>query len=225
MNNKAVVLLSGGLDSSTCLAIAKNQGFDCYTLSIDYGQKQIAELQSSKQMSLLLGAKEHKIVSVNLNCFGGSALTDSALSVPDFSKHDEIPITYVPARNTVFLSLALSYAETLGVFDIFIGANQVDYSGYPDCRLPYLRAFEAMANLATKASVEGKGVFKIHTPLLMMNKAEIVQTGTRLGLDYSLTVSCYRLDDQGRACGQCDSCTFRKKGFLEAGISDPTRYV
>ena len=223
MTKKAVVLLSGGLDSTTVLAIARDQGFECHTVSFDYGQRHQAELNASRQVSAVLGARDHKLLKLDLRDIGGSALTDDGIDVPE-QIEEGIPVTYVPARNTVFLSLALGWAEVLGARDIFIGANDVDYSGYPDCRPEYLQAFEAMANLATKAGVEGDH-FHIRAPLLRLTKSEIVQEGDRLGVDYGMTVSCYQADDDGRACGVCDSCRYRRKGFEEAGINDPTRYV
>lgn len=222
MSKKAVVLLSGGLDSTTVLAIAQKQGYECYTISFDYGQRHRSELNASKQMSQGLGAKDHKTLKLDLRDIGGSALTDDSLDVPE-AIEGGIPVTYVPARNTIFLSLALGWAEVLGARDIFIGANDVDYSGYPDCRPEYLEAFEKMANLATKAGIKGDH-FHIKAPLLRLTKSEIVQEGNCLGVDYGLTVSCYQADDEGRACGLCDSCRYRKKGFQEAGIDDPTRY-
>jgi 7-cyano-7-deazaguanine synthase len=224
MSKKAVILFSGGVDSTTCLAIAKAQGFDCYALSFSFGQKHIAEVDAARLLAKKMGAIQHKTLTINLDEIGGSALTDKNIAVPDYNNDDEIPVTYVPARNTIFLSIALGWAEVLGAFDIFIGANCLDYSGYPDCRPEYLQAFEAMANLATKAGIEGKH-FHIQAPLLRMNKKEIIQKGLELGIDYGATVSCYRADAAGRACGYCDSCVYRKKGFLEAGIADPTRYV
>ncbi len=225
---KAVVLLSGGLDSATVLAMAAAQGFSCYSISFDYGQRHRAELDASKRVSAAMGAVEHKILTLGLQNIGGSALTDHAIAVPDFDDPDKeaasvVPATYVPARNTIFLSLALGWAEVLEARDIFIGANVVDYSSYPDCRAEYLQAFEAMANLATRAGVEGDH-FQIHAPLLNLSKAEIIREGERLGVDYGLTISCYRADAQGVACGVCDSCTYRRKGFLEAGVADPTPY-
>jgi 7-cyano-7-deazaguanine synthase len=222
MRKKAIILFSGGLDSTTCIAIAKSQRFDCYALSFCYGQKQSAEIDSAKQIAAAAGVVEHKIVTLAL---GGSALTDADKQIEDFKTRDAIPNTYVPARNTVFLSVALGYAETVNAQDIFIGANIMDYSGYPDCRPDYLRAFEQMANLATKAGVEEGVKYSIHAPLLKMTKAEIIQEGIRLGVDYAPTVTCYRADQHGRACGKCDSCEFRKKGFMEAKVIDPTRYV
>ena len=223
MSKKAIVLLSGGLDSTTVLAIARDQGFECHTISFDYGQRHQAELAASRQVSVALGACGHKTVRLDLRDIGGSALTDDGIDVPE-EIEEGIPVTYVPARNTVFLSLALGWAEVLGARDIFIGANDVDYSGYPDCRPEYLQAFEKMANLATKAGVEGDH-FHIRAPLLCLTKSEIVQEGHRLGVDYGMTVSCYQADEDGRACGVCDSCRYRRKGFEEAGMEDPTRYA
>ena len=222
MTKKAVILLSGGLDSATVLAIAQSQGYECYTMSFDYGQRHRSELAASKRVSEALSAKAHKTIKLDLRDLGGSALTDDDIEVPE-EIGDGIPVTYVPARNTVFLSLALGWAEILGARDIFIGANDVDYSGYPDCRPEYLQAFETMANLATKAGVEGD-CFRIQAPLLKLTKSEIIQEGDKLGVDYGITVSCYQADDEGRACGVCDSCRYRKKGFEEAGIIDPTPY-
>jgi 7-cyano-7-deazaguanine synthase len=221
---KAVILFSGGLDSTTSLAIAKSQGFECYALSFAYGQKHHAELEAAKAIANKLKVKEHKIVSLALDELGGSALTDANIDVPDYQGDGNIPVTYVPARNTIFLSIARGWIEILGGFDIFIGANQLDYSGYPDCRSEYFHAFETLANLATKAGVEGTR-YTIHTPLVQLKKHEIIQRGISLGIDYGMTVSCYRLDSKGRACAQCDSCIYRKKGFAEAGIIDPTRYA
>lgn len=222
MNKRAVVLLSGGLDSATVLAIAANQGYDCYALSFDYGQRAQTELNAAKQLVSALGAKEHRVFSLDLAQFGGSALTDTAIDVPSDAQ-DGIPITYVPARNTIFLSLALAWAEVLHADAIFIGVNAVDYSGYPDCRPEFIAAYEQMANLATRNGITGEP-FKIETPLIDLTKAEIIQQGTALGLDYGLTVSCYQSDDDGRACGNCDSCHLRAKGFADAGLPDPTRY-
>ncbi|TDV54398.1 preQ(0) biosynthesis protein QueC [Pseudomonas graminis] len=219
---RAVILLSGGLDSATVVAMAKADGFSCYTMSFDYGQRHRAELQAAERVAADMGVVEHKVIGLNLNGIGGSALTDSSIAVPE-TPGDGIPVTYVPARNTVFLSLALGWAEVLGARDIFIGVNAVDYSGYPDCRPEFVESFERMANLATKAGVEGKG-FTIQAPLQMLSKADIVKTGTRLGVDYGLTVSCYQADEQGRACGKCDSCRLRAEGFAAAGVADPTRY-
>lgn len=220
--NKAVVLLSGGLDSATTLAIAREQGFDCYAISFDYGQRHRVELNAAADLAQHMNVAEHKTVSINLDNMGGSALTDPNITVPD-TPSEGIPVTYVPARNTVFLAIALGWAEVLNATDIFIGVNAVDYSGYPDCRPEFIAAFENVANLATKAGVEGQS-FIIHTPLIQLSKAEIIQKGVELGLDYAMTVSCYRADEQGRACGECDSCRFRKAGFAQAGIPDPTRY-
>lgn len=219
---RAVILLSGGLDSATVVAMAKADGFACYTMSFDYGQRHRAELQAAERVAKDLGVVEHKVIGLNLNGIGGSALTDSSIAVPE-TPSEGIPVTYVPARNTVFLSLALGWAEVLGARDIFIGVNAVDYSGYPDCRPEFVESFERMANLATKAGVEGQG-FTIQAPLQMLSKADIVKAGTRLGVDYGLTVSCYQADDQGRACGKCDSCRLRAEGFSAAGVTDPTRY-
>lgn len=219
---RAVILLSGGLDSATVVAMAKADGFACYTMSFDYGQRHRAELEAAERVAKDLGVIEHKVIGLNLNGIGGSALTDSSIAVPE-APGEGIPVTYVPARNTVFLSLALGWAEVLGARDIFIGVNAVDYSGYPDCRPEFVESFERMANLATKAGVEGQG-FTIQAPLQMLSKADIVKAGTRLGVDYGLTVSCYQADDHGRACGKCDSCRLRAEGFLAAGVTDPTRY-
>ncbi|MCX4186335.1 7-cyano-7-deazaguanine synthase QueC [Methylophaga sp. OBS4] len=219
---RAVVLLSGGLDSATVLAIAKAEGYDCYTISFDYGQRHRAELDASMALSKQLGAVEHKIINIDLTAIGGSALTDNNIAVPQ--QHEEgIPVTYVPARNTVFLSIALGWAEVLNAAAIFVGVNAVDYSGYPDCRPEYIAAYEKMANLATKTGVEGQPL-KIETPLIDLSKAAIIQRGMTLGVDYSQTVSCYQADAQGRACGHCDSFRFRKQGFEQAGIPYPTRY-
>ncbi|HEU4709505.1 MAG TPA: 7-cyano-7-deazaguanine synthase QueC [Methylophilaceae bacterium] len=219
---KAVVLLSGGLDSATVLAVARSQGYKCYCLSLDYHQRHIAELEAARRVAEELGAAAHRIVQLDLSMFGGSALTDASIAVPQ-SPTEGIPVTYVPARNTIMLSLALAWAEVLGARDIFIGVNALDYSGYPDCRKEYVDAFQRMANLATKAAVEGNTI-TVHAPLIDLTKAEIVQLGHRHGLDYALTVSCYQADEQGRACGKCDSCRLRREGFLAAGLPDPTRY-
>jgi 7-cyano-7-deazaguanine synthase len=221
-DKKALILLSGGLDSATVVALATAQGYSCYSMSFDYGQRHRAELQAAERVAQQLGVVEHKVVGINLNGIGGSALTDSSLDVPE-SPTEGIPITYVPARNTVFLALALGWAEVLGARDIFIGVNAVDYSGYPDCRSEFIEAFERMANLATRAGVEGQG-FRIQAPLQYMSKAEIIQAGTRHGVDYGLTVSCYQADSDGRACGKCESCRLRAAGFASAGVVDPTRY-
>ncbi len=219
---KAVILLSGGLDSATVVAMAKADGYACYSMSFDYGQRHRAELQAAEQVAWQLGVVAHKVIGLDLDGMGGSALTDSSIAVPE-APGEGIPVTYVPARNTVFLSLALGWAEVLGARDIFIGVNAVDYSGYPDCRPAFIEAFERLANLATKAGVEGDG-FRIQVPLQHMSKADIVQAGVRLGVDYGLTVSCYQADTQGRACGRCDSCRLRAAGFAAAGVADPTRY-
>tara|TARA_R110002110_G_scaffold240244_2_gene456455 strand:+ start:52681 stop:53382 length:702 start_codon:yes stop_codon:yes gene_type:complete len=219
---RAVILVSGGLDSTTVLAMARAQGYQCFTLSFDYGQRHRAELQAAARASAALGDVEHKVVTLNLDSIGGSALTDMAIAVPE-EETAGIPITYVPARNTVFLSIALGWAEVLGANDIFIGVNAVDYSGYPDCRPEYIAAFETMANLATRAGVEGQKL-TIHTPLMDLSKGDIIRAGTALGVDYSLTVSCYQATGQGLACGKCDSCRLRREGFSQAGIADPTRY-
>lgn len=219
---KAVILISGGLDSTTVLAIAKAQGYDCYTLSFNYGQRHKAELFAAERTAKSLGSIRHKVIGLDLRSIGGSALTDDQINVPE-EETSGIPVTYVPARNTVFLSIALGWAEVLGAQDIFVGVNAVDYSGYPDCRPEYIDAFERMANLATKAGVEGKKL-SIRAPLMKMTKADIIQQGLQLGVDYSLTVSCYQADDAGRACGKCDSCRLRKIGFVQAGVVDPTMY-
>lgn len=223
MMKNAVVLLSGGLDSATCLAIAKSQGYACYCLSFDYGQRHRAELIAAAKVARALGATEHRVLDLGLAQFGGSALTDKAIAVPTAGVQPGIPVTYVPARNTIMLSLALAWAEVLGARDIFVGVNAVDYSGYPDCRPEYIAAFEHLANLATKAAVEGARL-AVHAPLIALSKAEIIQRGCALGVDYSLTVSCYQADDTGRACGICDSCRLRAEGFGAAGIGDPTVY-
>ena len=218
----AVVLLSGGLDSATVLAMARAQGYECYALSVDYGQRHHSELEAADRVAKMLGAKEHRVVNIDLTGFGGSALTDNNIAVPQ-QPGEGIPTTYVPARNTIMLSLALAWAEVLQSQDIFIGVNAVDYSGYPDCRPAFIEAFERMANLATKAAVEGSAL-TVHAPLLHLSKAEIVQQGSALGVDYARTVSCYQADEQGRACGVCDSCRLRRAGFAAAGIPDPTVY-
>ena len=224
---RAVVLLSGGLDSTTTFAVAKSRGFEVYALSVDYGQRHRVELERAAAIAKVLGAAEHRTVRLDLRAIGGSALT-ADVAVPKDRSDDAIgtgiPVTYVPARNTILLGVALGYAEVAGAFDLFIGANVLDYSGYPDCRPEFLKAFEDLANLATKAGVEGAGRFRVHAPLLKMTKAEIIREGTRLGVDYSLTLSCYDPDPQGRACGHCDSCQLRRKGFAEAGVNDPTEY-
>ena len=222
MQPKAVILLSGGLDSATVLAIARHQGYACHALSMEYGQRHLAELQAARRVAGALGVVEHKLIHIGLGEIGGSALTDPAIAVPQ-TLEEGIPVTYVPARNTLFLSLALGWAEVIGARDIFIGVNAVDYSGYPDCRPEFIRAFEGLANLATKAGVEGRR-FRIQTPLIDLSKAQIIQRGVGLGVDYGLTVSCYQADAEGRACGVCDSCRLRARGFAEAGVADPTRY-
>ena len=224
---KAVVLLSGGLDSTTALAVARSQGFECYALSVDYGQRHRVELERAATVANALGAVEHRTVKLDLRQIGGSALTSDVAVPKDRSADDMghgVPVTYVPARNTILLGLALGYAEVVGAFDLFIGANVLDYSGYPDCRPEFLTAFEGLANLATKAGVEGAGQFRVHSPLLKLTKAEIIRAGTKLGVDYAPTLSCYDPDAAGRACGRCDSCLLRKKGFAEAGVPDPTIY-
>ena len=220
---RAVILVSGGLDSTTVLAMAQSQGYACYTLSFDYGQRHRGELHAAERVSRTLGDVEHKVVVLNLDSIGGSALTDLSIAVPE-EETPGIPVTYVPARNTVFLSIALGWAEVLGAHDIFIGVNAVDYSGYPDCRPEYIAAFENMANLATRAGVEGQKI-SIHTPLMQMGKGEIIRAGVALGVDYSLTVSCYQVTEEGLACGKCDSCRLRRQGFIDAGLEDPTNYV
>lgn len=222
MNKRAVVLLSGGLDSATVLAIARSQGYQCYALSMAYGQRHAAELNAAARIAKALEAVDHKVMSIGLDSIGGSALTDTTIQIPE-QLAEGIPVTYVPARNTVFLSMALGWAEVLDAQDIFIGVNAVDYSGYPDCRPKFIEAFEHLANLATKAGVEGKS-FQIHTPLIDLSKGEIIQQGIALGLDYSLTVSCYQATENGEACGSCDSCRLRARGFSEAGVPDPTNY-
>ncbi|MBS4052586.1 MAG: 7-cyano-7-deazaguanine synthase QueC [Methylomonas sp.] len=218
----AIILLSGGLDSITVLALAKRQGYDCYALSFDYGQRHNAELEAAKNIAQHYRVLEHKIIRLGLDSIGGSALTDAHIEVPQ-SPQEGIPVTYVPARNTIFLSFALGWAEVLNVHDVFIGVNAVDYSGYPDCRPAFIEAFQTMANLATKAGVEGHKI-QIHTPLIALSKAEIIAQGIGLGVDYASTVSCYAADRQGRACGRCDACRLRKAGFAQAGVPDPTCY-
>lgn len=220
---KAIILLSGGLDSATCLAIAKNDGFECHALSFSYGQRHLSEITAARAIAKSMGVVDHRVVQLDIGQFGSSALTDTSIEVPSHTGSSHIPITYVPARNTVFLSIALGLAEVLGAYDIFIGANAVDYSGYPDCRPEFIHAFQSLANVATKAGVEGQR-FTIQAPLIKLSKAEIIQWGTRLGVDYQMTVSCYQLDEGGAACGHCDSCVLRKRGFQEAQINDPTRY-
>jgi len=228
MKEKALILLSGGLDSTTCLAIAQQQGFDCYGLSFDYGQRHRIELLAAEKIAKHMGVVDYKVVPINLRMFGGSALTDDAIHVPEAPSAgspslSEIPVTYVPARNTIFLAIALGWAEVLNAKHIYIGVNSVDYSGYPDCRPEFIRAFQTMANLATRAGVEGEGPI-FHTPLISLSKSDIIKLGTELGVDYSLTISCYQADESGQACGLCDSCRLRKNGFDQAGVSDPTKY-
>jgi len=222
LKNKAVVLLSGGLDSATTLAIATEAGYECYAISFDYGQRHRCELDAAAILAKQLGAVEHKVVGLDLGSIGGSALTDDNIAVPNHAT-EGIPVTYVPARNTIFLSIALGWAEVLAAQNIFIGVNAVDYSGYPDCRPEFITAFEQVASLATKAGVEGHP-FTIHTPLIDLSKADIIRRGTQLGVDYSMTVSCYNADEQGRACGKCDSCRLRAEGFAASGFNDPTLY-
>ena len=219
----AVVLVSGGLDSATTLAMARAAGFICHALSFDYGQRHRAELHAADRLARALGAIEHRTMRIDFAGIGGSALTDQSIQVPEGQGGSGIPVTYVPARNTVFLSLALGWAEVLGSSDIFIGVNAVDYSGYPDCRPEFVRVFEQLANLATKAGVEGTSQFKVHAPLIHMTKAQIIKRGIELGVNYADTVSCYQADEQGRACGRCESCRLRREGFVSAGIKDPTR--
>jgi 7-cyano-7-deazaguanine synthase len=227
-NKKAVVLLSGGLDSATTLAIAHSEGFQLFALTFEYGQRHQREIEAAKKVANALRAIEHRIIDIDLAQFGGSALTDPIIEVPkdraNLSNPDQIPPTYVPVRNTIFLSYALAWAEVLGAFDIFMGVNTTDYSGYPDCRPEFIKAFEKTANLATAAAVEGKGQYRIHTPIINMTKAQIILTGIKLGVDYSLTHSCYDPDEHGRSCGRCDACRLRLKGFAEAGINDPLEY-
>jgi 7-cyano-7-deazaguanine synthase len=221
---KAVVLLSGGLDSATVLALAVRDGFDCHALSVDYGQRHAAELEAAGRVAQALGARQHRVMHLDLRPFGGSALTDASIDVPTTGASQGVPITYVPARNTIFLSLALAWAEVLGALDLFIGANAIDYSGYPDCRPEYLRAYENMANLATRAGIEGHAL-KIRAPLVSMTKAQIIRAGADAGVDFGLTVSCYQADSTGAACGVCDACRIRRSGFEAAGLDDPTRYA
>ena len=223
MSKKAVVLLSGGLDSATVLAFAKREGFECYALSFDYGQRHSAELRAAEKMATLLGAFQHKFVKLGLDAIGGSALTDASIEVPDQFIEGVIPVTYVPARNTVFLAFALGWAEVIGATDLFIGVNAVDYSGYPDCRPQFISAFESLANLATKAGVEG-AQFRIHTPLISLSKGEIIRLGNELDVPYEETVSCYSANASGLACGVCDACRLRRAGFETACLPDPTRY-
>lgn len=225
---KAVVLLSGGLDSATTMAIARSEGFQCYALTFRYGQRHSREIEAASKVADSLGAAEHRIMDIELASFGGSALTDSNIDVPknrgEFGEAQPIPPTYVPARNTIFLSYALAWAEVLGAFDVFIGANCTDYSGYPDCRQEFIEAFQRTANLGMAAAAEGKGRYQIHAPIIQMTKAQIIRAGSKLNVDYSLTHSCYDPDELGRSCGTCDSCRLRLKGFAEAGLRDPIRY-
>lgn len=220
---KAVILLSGGLDSTTCLAYAKSQGYECYALSFDYGQRHSAELLAAKRIAQHFAVSAHKIVTLDTDLFAGSALTDKTIAVPQFQASDDIPVTYVPARNTIFLAMALGFAESIGAYDLFIGASSIDYSQYPDCRPEFIAAFQQLANLATKAGVEGE-LFTVHAPLQLLNKVQTIELGLSLGVDYSMTVSCYQANEQGQACGECDSCAFRKKGFAQAHSVDPTLY-
>jgi 7-cyano-7-deazaguanine synthase len=222
-DKRAIILLSGGLDSATVLAIARNEGYICDTLSVAYGQRHVAELEAAVRVAHHLGAASHRVIHVNLDAIGGSALTDRTIAVPE-TPTVGIPVTYVPARNTLFLALALGMAEVAQARDLFIGVNAVDYSGYPDCRPEFIAAFEQLAGIATKAGVEG-AAFRVHTPLIQLSKAEIIRQGMALGVDYAETVSCYQADVQGRACGRCDSCRIRRDGFAAAGVADPTRYV
>ena len=229
VEKKAVILLSGGIDSATTLAIARSEDFLCFALTFRYGQRHQREIEAAKKIAHSLEAAEHRIIDIDLAAFGGSALTDSNIDVPKDRKElgasTQIPLTYVPARNTIFLSYALAWAEVLGAFDIFIGVNTTDYSGYPDCRPEFISAFEKTANLATAAAVQDRSKYRINTPIIDMTKADIILTGTRLGVDYSLTHSCYDPDEQGRSCGRCDSCRLRLKGFAEAGLKDPIEYI
>ncbi len=228
-DKKAVVLLSGGIDSATTLAIARSEGFQCYALTFRYGQRHQREIEAAKKIAHSLAVGEHRIIDIDLARFGGSALTDLTIEVPkdraELDNQNQIPPTYVPARNTIFLSYALAWAEVLDAFDIFIGVNTTDYSGYPDCRAEFISAFEKTANLATAAVVQGRGQYRINTPIIDMTKARIILAGTKLGVDYSLTHSCYDPDEQGRSCGRCDSCRLRLKGFAEAGLKDPIEYA
>ncbi|MEX2327221.1 MAG: 7-cyano-7-deazaguanine synthase QueC [Pseudomonadales bacterium] len=223
VSEDAVILLSGGLDSATTLAMAQSEGFVCHCLSFDYGQRHLTEVRFAQDIAARLGAASHRVVRIDIGGFGGSALTDDAIAVPVAGEEAGIPVTYVPARNTIFLSYALGFAEVIGAGDIFIGVNAVDYSGYPDCRAEFIEAFEKMANLATRIGVEGEKL-SIRTPLIDLSKEEIIRVGMELGVDFSLTVSCYQLDEDGGACGICDSCRIRKAGFERAGVADPTRY-
>jgi 7-cyano-7-deazaguanine synthase len=228
-DKKAVVLLSGGMDSATTLAIARSEGFRCYALTFRYGQRHQREIEAAKKIARSLAVAEHRIIDIDLAAFGGSVLTDPNIEVPkdraELDNQNQIPPTYVPARNTIFLSYSLAWAEVLGAFDIFIGVNTTDYSGYPDCRAEFIAAFEKTANLGTAAAVQGRGQYRINTPIIDMTKARIILAGTKLGVDYSLTHSCYDPDEQGRSCGRCDSCRLRIKGFDEAGLKDPIEYA
>lgn len=223
MTKRAVVLLSGGLDSATCLALARASGLECHALSVDYGQRHDAELSAARTIATELGAAEHRVVRIDLSAIGGSALTDPAIAVPE-QPGEGVPVTYVPARNTVLLSIALGWAEVLGAHDIFVGVNAVDYSGYPDCRPAFIDAFQRLAGLATEAGADRGQPCRIQAPLIAMSKGEIIRTGCALGLDYALAVTCYQADEQGRACGRCDACRLRRQGFADAGVADPTRY-
>lgn len=225
MSKKAIILFSGGLDSTTCLAQARADGFECYALSFSYGQKHNVEIEYAKKLAQQFAVTEHRIISNPIGDFGGSSLTDPDMAIPDYSGTNEIPDTYVPARNTIFLAMALSWGEVIGAHDIYFGANCIDYSHYPDCRPEYLEAFEKLATLATKVGVEGGPKFKVHAPLLHLNKAGIIRLGLNLGVDYGKTISCYRANSAGQSCGTCDCCTHRKRGFAEAGVADPTVYI
>jgi 7-cyano-7-deazaguanine synthase len=220
---KAVILLSGGLDSTTCLALAKSKGFDCYALSFSYGQRHSTELLAAQRIAHHYQVSDHKIITLDKGLFQNSALTDTSIHVPNFQENKEIPVTYVPARNTIFLALALAFAESIGARDIYIGASSIDYSHYPDCRPEFISAFQTLANLATKAGAHGER-FSIHAPLQYLSKIKTIELGMSLGVDYSLTISCYKANESGEACGHCDSCTFRKQGFSGAGVPDPTLY-
>jgi len=222
--SKAIILLSGGLDSATCLAIASKQGHECYTISFDYGQKCALEIKHAKQISKSMNAKRHETVKISIGNLVSSALTSKSIDVPKYSNSGEIPTTYVPARNTIFLSIALGWAEVLNADSIYIGVSNVDYSGYPDCRPEFISAFQNLIRLATKSGVDNKSI-KLETPIISLNKAETIKLGNSIGVDYSLTISCYSVDNEGRACGVCDSCALRRKGFLEAFLPDPTRYI
>jgi len=224
MISKAIILVSGGLDSTTCLALAKDQGYECYALTFDYGQQHRAELSAAKTVANSMGVTEHRIIHLPIGEFGGSALTDTHIEVPDFQHSEKIPVTYVPARNTIFLSIALGWAEVLAADHIFIGVSAIDYSNYPDCRPEYIQAFQKMADIATKKALESTAI-QIHTPLIQLNKAETIALGMDLGVDYGMTVTCYKPTAEGKACGSCDSCALRIKGFNKAGVEDPTSYL